>query len=66
MAAAPTPFNVLIVRAWVQPGSEAALRVRVIQPSEHGNEHIITTSSIDEACWCLRRWLGDVLASADG
>lgn len=47
----------LVLRAWLEPGIPH-LRVRIVEiPPDRGERPVIVTTSADEACSAVRRWL---------
>jgi hypothetical protein len=54
--------GVMIVRAWVEPGHEDRLRVRIIQlaQGEVPGPVAQACTSIDEVCAVIRAWLLDL------
>ena len=57
--------NVLILRAWVEPGRPDGLRIRIVQITERGESAVATASNIDDACTAIREWL-EQLVRSDG
>ncbi len=54
--------GLMILRAWVEPGLENGLRVRIIQAS-HGTAGapvVRAAASIDDVCAVVRAWLLDL------
>ncbi len=52
----------MILRAWVEPGHENGLRVRILQAS-HGiaaAPAVRAAASIDDVCAAVRAWLLDL------
>lgn len=48
----------LVLRAWLQPGVLPSLRVRVVEITPgRGEQSIIVTTSVEEACRAVRNWL---------
>jgi hypothetical protein len=48
----------LVLRAWLEPGAYPALRVRVVEiDAVQGERPVIVTTSADQACQAVRRWL---------
>lgn len=48
----------LVLRAWLEPGITAQLRVRIVEIAPgHGERPMVVTTSIDEACRVVRNWL---------
>jgi hypothetical protein len=55
---APGDLGSLVVRAWLEPGTSPALRVRVVEITPDGGEWpVLATTSVDEVCRAVRRWL---------
>ena len=50
-------INVLILRAWREPGHTSAIRVRVIEVSGRGETPVASATSADEVCEAVRAWL---------
>jgi hypothetical protein len=48
----------LVLRAWLQPGALPQLRIRVVEiiPGP-GEQPIIVTTSVEDACRAVRNWL---------
>jgi hypothetical protein len=47
----------LVLRAWLEPG-DPHLRVRIVEiPPDRGERPVAVTTSADEACNAVRRWL---------
>ena len=48
----------LVLRAWLEPGAQPPLRVRVVAIAAGRYERsVIVTTSVDEACRAVRGWL---------
>jgi hypothetical protein len=48
----------LVLRAWLQPGVLPQLRVRVVEITPGpGEQPIIVTTSVEDACRAVRNWL---------
>jgi len=48
----------LVLRAWLQPGVLSQLRVRVVEITPgRGEQPIIVTTSVEDACRAVRNWL---------
>lgn len=48
----------LVVRAWLEPGRQPHLRVRVVEIISGRSERpILVTTSVDEACHAVRNWM---------
>ena len=58
------PTSLLIIRAWVEPGSERSLRafVRHTRDVSVGFEHAETLTDADATAEVVRLWLRDVLS----
>ena len=51
------PVRSLVLRAWLEPGTPH-LRVRIVEiPAGRGERPVTVTTSADEACRVVRRWL---------
>jgi hypothetical protein len=48
-----------IIRAWIEPGTEGALKIRITTNGdiESRRQTVGVASSIDEACSIVRAWL---------
>jgi hypothetical protein len=54
----------LVLRAWLEPGIPTRLRARIVEITPgHGERSVIVTTSVDEACRAVRRWLETLQAS---
>jgi hypothetical protein len=53
------PFAVAVIRAWIEPGTDGSLRVRVMRRTTGGvaGDTIGVTSNIREAGRIVERWL---------
>ncbi|MDQ1418804.1 MAG: hypothetical protein QOJ52_766 [Acidimicrobiaceae bacterium] len=60
--------GLLIIRAWVEPGSSEPLRaqVRLTTDVAAGIERTATFSRADEVCTLVRAWLADICRGAEG
>src|SRR5689334_20265858 len=48
----------LMLRAWLEVDARPSLRVRVVEiDPAHNEQPVVVTTSIDEACQAVRRWL---------
>jgi hypothetical protein len=55
--------GVLIIRAWIEPGIEGEIRVRMTGTRDvtvRGEELTATASSVEQACKFIRAWLEDL------
>jgi hypothetical protein len=54
--------SLMILRAWVEPDHEHALRVRIIQPyqGDGGGPVVRAFASVDDVCAAIRAWLLDL------
>jgi hypothetical protein len=57
--------GVMVLRAWVEPGCEDRLRVRIIQlaQGEVAGPIARACTSIDDVCAVIRAWLLDLEAT---
>ena len=54
----------LVLRAWVEPGASPGLRARVVEiAAGRGERPVLITTSVDEACHAVRKWLKALEAS---
>jgi hypothetical protein len=52
-----TPPEILVLRAWLEPG-EPSLRVRIVAVRPGlPDQRVAATASVDEACEAVRDWL---------
>jgi hypothetical protein len=50
--------RLLVLRAWLEPGGPPQLRVRIVEiGSGRGEQPMVVTTSVDEACRVVRTWL---------
>jgi hypothetical protein len=62
----------LVLRAWVEPGASPGLRARIVEiAAGSGERPVLVTTSVDEACHSVRKWLmsleaGDLNDGGDG
>ena len=55
----------LVLRAWVEPGVSPTLRARVVEISPgRGEQSVVVTTSVDEACRAIRDWLESLEAQS--
>ena len=48
----------LMLRAWLEPGADPRLRVRIVEiVLGLGERPVLVTASVEEACQAVRRWL---------
>jgi len=54
--------GLLIIRAWIEPGSSEPLRaeVRIVSDVAAGIERTLTLSRADAVCAAVRDWLDDI------
>lgn len=64
----PTPTGLMIIRAWLEPGSSTPLRatLRLTNDVSLGLERTVTLTDVDEIALVVRRWLGDLEAADVG
>jgi hypothetical protein len=50
--------EILVIRAWVEPGAKPRLRVRLVTviPGQ-AERQVLSTTSAEEACEAVRNWL---------
>ena len=60
--------GVLVVRAWVEGGTTAGLRARIIQSRDltSTEQLVTTTSTVDEILATVRTWLDALLSDQPG
>jgi hypothetical protein len=60
--------GLLIIRAWLEPGSSEPLRahIRVTTDISEGIEQTVTLSTADDVCALVRAWLADMMAGTEG
>lgn len=47
-----------MLRAWLEPGADSRLRVRIVEIVWGlGERPVLGTASVEEACQAVRRWL---------
>jgi hypothetical protein len=65
--AAERSGGLMIIRAWLEPGSTVPLRakVRIVADAATGVERTFTLSRADEVCSTVERWLADVSGQAE-
>ena len=55
----------LVLRAWLEPGTPPHIRARVVEIAPgRGEQPVLVTTSVDEACRAVRNWL-EALQAAD-
>jgi hypothetical protein len=48
----------LVLRAWLEPGAQPSLRVRMVEiDADRDEQPVLVTASIRQACRAVRRWL---------
>ena len=64
----PTPTGLLIIRAWLEPGSSTPLRatLRFTNDVSLGLERTVTLADADEIAVVVRQWLGEIDAADVG
>jgi hypothetical protein len=51
-------LEILVLRAWLEPGGNPGLRVRVVSVNPgHASRQVLSTSSVEDACEAVRNWL---------
>jgi len=60
--------GLLLIRAWVEPGSSEPLRafVRLTTDVSAGFEHSVTLARVEEVHAAVEGWLADILRQAGG
>ena len=54
-------FDVLVVRAWLEPGGEPRLRVTIVEVSpQMADRRLLATTSPDAVCEAVRNWLAEI------
>lgn len=53
--------GVLILQAWVEPGHETGLRVRISRVIDHKEIPTVATIDVDDTCDIVRDWLIDLV-----
>jgi hypothetical protein len=63
-----TRTALLIIRAWVEPGSSSPLRapIRLTTDVAHGLERSRTLTQEEDVIEAVQAWLSETLAGADG
>jgi hypothetical protein len=58
--------GLLIIRAWVEPGSSSPLRahIRFTTDVSHGFEHTLTVAQEEATIEAVQAWLSEMLAGA--
>jgi hypothetical protein len=58
--------GLLIIRAWVEPGSSSPLRAQIRSTTDvsQGFEHTMTVAQEEATIEAVQAWLSDMLASA--
>ena len=61
-----TRTGLLIIRAWLEPGSSSPLRVHIRSTTDvsQGIEHTLTVAQEEATIAAVHAWLSDMLASA--
>jgi len=55
--------DLMILRAWIEPGHERRLRVRIIRMGEgHAPPVVSAAATPDDVCTAVRLWLEELLA----
>jgi hypothetical protein len=51
-------LEILVLRAWLEPGGKPRLRVRLVavRPGQ-ADRQVLSTTSIEDACEAVRKWL---------
>jgi hypothetical protein len=51
-------LEILVLRAWIEPGDEPRLRVRVVSVNPgYASRQVLSTASVEDACQAVRDWL---------
>jgi hypothetical protein len=54
-------IDVLVVRAWLEPGGEPRLRVTMVEVSPAmADRRLLATTSPDAVCEAVRKWLTEI------
>lgn len=53
--------GLLIVRAWLEPGTDRPLRVRITQGVDSGEVQVATASSVDGLTAATAAWLEELM-----
>lgn len=55
----------MILRAWIEPGHQRRLRVRIIRMGSEADSPPVTSAAttVDEACAAVRAWLEELLGT---
>jgi hypothetical protein len=57
------PTDLMILRAWIEPGHERCLRVRIIRVGKgHAPPIASAAATPDDVCAAVRLWLEELLA----
>jgi hypothetical protein len=61
-----TRTGLLIIRAWVEPGSTSPLRAQIRSTTDvsQGFEHSLTVAQAEATMEAVRAWLSEMLAGA--
>jgi hypothetical protein len=60
------PSGVILLRAWVEGGSPAGLRVRIIRIHFSGTTSVISAGTVEATCEIVASWLNELLRSPRG
>ena len=56
-----------MIRAWLEPDVQPELRVRIVAVRPGlPEQRILSSTSVDEACEAVRRWLADLRPGESG